>query len=263
MGSSRLPEKVLMPILGKPMLGWMLDRVSLSRNVDEIIVATSVDECDDAIEEFVISYGYRVFRGSQEDVLDRYYQAVNLLKVKPDAIVRLTGDCPILDPRIIDQIISNFDEENLDFISNSEPLPSSWPDGMDVSVMSYEALIRAWSIAKKPSEREHVTFVFWNGTAKFRSKRVECSSDLSKYRLTVDYPEDFEVIKKIIIYFSNHSKEGFKKINMAEIVSFLELNPEVLAMNDMYVRGQGWESSFIKDHQRCMNRPGFTGDSIT
>jgi spore coat polysaccharide biosynthesis protein SpsF len=250
MGSSRLPEKVLMPILGKPMLGWMLDRVSLSRNVDEIIVATSVDECDDAIEEFVISYGYQVFRGSQEDVLDRYYQAVNLLKVKPDAIVRLTGDCPILDPRIIDEIISNFDEENLDFISNSEPLPSSWPDGMDVSVMSYEALIRAWSIAKKPSEREHVTFVFWNGTAKFRSKRVECSPDLSKYRLTVDYPEDFEVIKKIIIYFSNHSKEGFKKTNMAEIVNFLELNPEVLAMNDMYVRGQGWESSFIKDHQR-------------
>ena len=247
MGSTRLPEKVLMPVLGKPLLAWMLDRVSLSKTIDEIIVATSTDDCDDVIEDFVVSYGYKVFRGSQNDVLDRYYQAAKSLSIKPDIIIRLTGDCPALDPSIVDLLVSEYDIQKLDFISNTEPLPSTWPDGMDVAIMSFKALKKAWQIAKKPSEREHVTFIFYNEEQIFKSKRVECSTDLSNYRLTIDYPEDFEVLENLITHFSENTEKGFSKTSMNEIIKFLNQNIELIKMNNMYVRGQGWEPSFEED----------------
>ena len=246
MGSKRLPGKVLFPIQGKPLLGWMLDRLSGSNQIDQIIIATSIEKSDDAIEEFAESYGCEVYRGSHEDVLDRYYKAAKSLKYNPDFVVRLTADCPLIDPLIIDKIIKSIKNSSLDFISNSEPLPSTWPDGMDVSVMTYSALKKAWEIAKKPSEREHVTFIFWKEDSQFKCERVECFKDLSRYRLTVDYKEDFELIEKIISHFVI-KKEDLKFVEMQKILDYLETNPNLLMINNQYIRGEGWKDSFKKD----------------
>jgi len=246
MGSKRLPGKVLFPVKGKPLLGWMLDRLSVSNQIDQVIIATSIDKSDDAIEKFAHDYGCEVYRGSHDDVLDRYYQTARSLKTKPDFVVRLTADCPLIDSSVIDEIIESIQNTSLDFVSNSEPLPSSWPDGMDVSVMSYSALKKAWKIANKPSEREHVTFIFWKENSNFKCKRVDCYKDLSKYRLTVDYEEDFVLIKKIILNFINKNID-FRFIKMNEIIDYLESYPDLIEINNQYSRGEGWKDSFEKD----------------
>jgi spore coat polysaccharide biosynthesis protein SpsF (cytidylyltransferase family) len=247
MGSSRLPNKVLMPILGKPLIHWMLDRVALSKEVDEIIVATTVEEHDGEIENLIQSTGFQVYRGSEEDVLDRYYQAANSLSVVPDAVVRLTGDCPLLDPVILDSLIMDYKNSDVDFLSNSEPLPSSWPDGMDVSIMSFSALRKAWSDAIKPSEREHVTFYFWNNPEMFRCKRVEHIPSLSKYRLTVDYLDDYDLVKIIIEHFGEEGLERVKRVAMDEIIKYLDKNPNIFKLNERYTRGMGWVQAFERD----------------
>ena len=246
MGSTRLPGKVLFEVQEKPLLGYMLDRLSVSKEIDQIIIATSDDKLDDPIVTYTSNYGYEVFRGSQNDVLDRYYQAANSQDIKPDYIIRLTADCPLIDPIIIDEIVNDIKDSSFDFISNSEPLPSSWPDGMDVSVMSFEALQKAWKIAKKPSEREHVTFIFWDKDANFKSHRVECSEDLSSYRLTVDYKEDFELIKKILNNFLDDDKD-IRFVKMNEIIEFLLSNPDFIKINNQYARGEGWKDSLELD----------------
>jgi spore coat polysaccharide biosynthesis protein SpsF (cytidylyltransferase family) len=249
MGSTRLPGKVLMPVLGKPMLQWMLERISLSEEVDRIIIATTINECDDKIEEFALSVGCQVYRGSEEDVLDRYYQAAKSLPSNPSAIIRLTGDCPLLDPKILDSMIINYKKSNVDFLSNSEPLPSSWPDGMDISIVSFKALHKAWSGAIKPSEREHVTFYFWNNSKMFRCKRVEHTPDLSKYRLTLDYLEDFYIIKNIIEFFEEGDGK-VKSVSMSDIIKYIDEHLEIFEINSMHARGVGWKASFKRDEDQ-------------
>lgn len=246
MGSTRLPNKVLMPILEKPVLHWMLERVSLSKEIDKIVVATTTNQCDNQIEEFALSMGYQVYRGSEEDVLDRYYQAAKSLPVTPSVIIRLTGDCPFVDPEIIDSMIIDFKKSNVDFLSNSEPLPSSLPDGMDVSIVRFEAICKAWREAIKPSDREHVTFYFWNNLQVFRCKKVEHEPDLSKYRLTLDYFEDFYAIKNIVEFFEKDSS-GMKLASMIDIIEYIDKHQKIFEMNSMYTRGIGWKDSFERD----------------
>jgi len=247
MSSTRLPDKVLMPVLGKPLLGWMLDRVASCPEIDEIIVATTNNKRDDAIEECTKLHNCRLYRGSEEDVLDRYYQAA--CTVECDTVVRITADCPLIDPRILGTMICQFSSGDLDFLSNSEPLPSSWPDGMDVSIVSFNALQKAWKNAIKPSEREHVTFHFWNNLTSFKCERMEHEPDWSKYRLTIDYPEDFEMLKSIIEYFGANNPEVINKISMEEIVSFLDTNPAIFDLNKIYTRGLGWQTALKRDKQ--------------
>ena len=249
MGSTRLPNKVLMPVLGKPLLGWMLNRVSSCKEVDEIIVATTTDSGDDAIAQYAQSVGCRLYRGSEEDVLDRYYQAACL--VRSDAIVRITADCPLLDPKVLGAMIRRFAVGDFDFLSNSEPLPSSWPDGMDVSIISFDALTMAWQKAVKPSDREHVTFYFWNNPAEFKCSRIDHKPDWSKYRITIDYPEDFELIKTIIEHFCTGAGDllAISNVSMEEIVTFLEATPDVFGLNEKYTRGLGWKPALERDKQ--------------
>jgi spore coat polysaccharide biosynthesis protein SpsF len=253
MSSTRLPGKVLMPVLGKPVLHWMLERVSLSKEIDEVILATTTSKCDDQIEEFALSVGCHFYRGSEDDVLDRYYQAANSLAESPSAIVRLTGDCPLIDPNIIDNMINNYKENNFDFLSNSEPLPSSWPDGMDVSVISFEALKKAWAESVIPSEREHVTFHFWNNPHDFKCHRVEHVPSLSKYRLTLDYIEDFYLIKNIIEFFENQG-ECMKKVSMDDIIKYINENIGLFEINSMFTRGLGWQDSFARDKNKIKEK---------
>ena len=247
MGSTRLPNKVLMPVLGKPLLGWMLDRVATCPVVDDVILATTTDERDDVIADFAQSVGCRVYRGSEGDVLDRYYQAACL--VQPDAIVRITADCPLLDPKILGVMIQRFSEGDLDFLSNSEPLPSSWPDGMDVSIFSFDALLKAWRCSVKPSDREHVTFYFWNNPSTFKCKRFDHEPDLSKYRITIDYPEDFDLLKAVIEHFGAINPVAINNISMQEIMAFLDANPAVFSLNEKYTRGLGWKPALQRDKQ--------------
>jgi spore coat polysaccharide biosynthesis protein SpsF len=245
MGSTRLPNKVLMPVMGKPLLGWMLDRLSVCTTLDNIIVATTTHASDDVIEEYVYKYGHKVYRGSQEDVLDRYYQAA--LIGRADVIVRITADCPLLDPAVVDEMVALFANLDLDYLSNSEPLPATWPDGMDVSIMRFDALLKAWKEAQKPSDREHVTFFFWNNLSLFKCKRHDHNPDLSNYRLTIDYQEDFDLLKKIIEHFGGEGNDRIKNLTMKEIINFLLQNPEIYRLNEMYKRGAGWEPSFDRD----------------
>ena len=188
-------------------------------------------------EENIICY-----RGSLDDVLDRYYQAARAVNCR--TIVRLTSDCPLTDPNVIDTVIGVFQSGQYAFVANTVPPEgSTFPDGMDVEAFSFETLERAWREAKKPSEREHVTFYFWQNPELFSTYRYDLKENLTKYRLTVDYPEDFEVISAILKALYSHKP----KFTMADIIHYLKENPDILARNAHIIPNQGWQSALQKD----------------
>ncbi len=244
MGSSRLPGKVLYRVLGRPLLGHLLDRLRLSRRLETLVVATSTLEQDRPIRMFVEAEGMPVFTGSEEDVLDRYYRAAEQYEIDP--VVRITADCPLMDPAVVDLVIGQFLESGADYVSNTAPLPATYPDGMDVEVFSFAALQRAWRDAAKPSEREHVTFHLWQHPEWFKVRRVDHVPDWSEYRLTVDYPEDLPVVEAIMTEFVPRNPG----VGLDEIVRYLEANPGVRALNAHIGRNQGWAPAFEKDRQR-------------
>ncbi len=242
MNSSRLPGKVLLNINGRPMLSYMLERVGSAKSVDKIIVATSSEPQDDAIYDFCKKEAVFCYRGSLEDVLGRYYHAATEFKCK--TIIRLTADCPLIDPNIIDSMIGTYHSGNYDYVANTAPPEGkTYPDGMDVEVFSCIALERAWKDAKKPSDREHVTFYFWKNRGFFSTFRKDLAVNWGEYRLTVDYPEDFELI---CILISN-----FYKINpvftMEDVIAFLDANPDIKKINTHIVPNQGWKPALEKD----------------
>ena len=198
-GSTRLPGKVLMEVNNTPLLKIHLDRLSKSKNVDKIIVATTMNEEDDVIEKLGKEWGYEVYRGSENDVLDRFYQAVK--NIKPNLVVRVTLDCPLIDPLILDKVIEITKAENKDYGSNV--IDETFPDGQDVEVFKFLALEKAWKEANKLSEREHVTpFIRNNSDLKsgnlFSAISYRNNNDYSSIRMTVDEQKDFELINKII-----------------------------------------------------------------
>jgi len=241
MNSSRLPGKVLMPVLGKPMLAQMLDRVAQAKSIARIVVATTDQRADDEIAALCRREGYECFRGSEDDVLDRYYQAAR--RGHADVVVRLTADCPLMDSATIDTVTKTFLDGQYDYVSNTAPLPSTWPDGSDVEVFSFAALQRAWREAVKPSDREHVTFYLWNNPAEFRVHRVEHVPDWSDYRLTVDYAQDLELVRAVFEALYPLSRS----FTLKEIVAFLDANPDVKALNRTIGRNTGWHTAFEKD----------------
>jgi spore coat polysaccharide biosynthesis protein SpsF len=237
MGSTRLPGKVLEKVNGIPLLKIMLDRVALSKRINQVVIATSTLPNDDQIVEFCRNEGVEVFRGSEEDVLSRYFECAT--KYGATAVVRLTSDCPLIDPDVIDDVVKLFESSGVDYAANTIPPESTtFPDGSDVEVFSYSALSRAHREAKEPSHREHVTCYFWRDpTRNFKTQQLQNSDDWSKYRFTVDYPEDLEVIKQIL---TNQSK-GKYTLGLAEIVKLLEGRPEVYALNSKYHFRRGWK----------------------
>jgi spore coat polysaccharide biosynthesis protein SpsF len=244
LGSSRLPGKVLKEINGRPMLSYMLERVSASNGVDKVVVATSVAPDDDHIVEFCKKEKILYYRGSLEDVLDRYYQTAK--KINCDVVVRVTADCPLIDPQVIDTIIDVYKGNTYDYVANTSPPEGfTFPEGMDTEVFSFEALRKAWLEAKKPSEREHVTFYFWQNPQLFSIFRYDLSENLSGYRLTVDYPEDFEVIESLITNL--YSRKQSFVITMKDIITFLDIHPEIKGRNSGFLPNKGWQSSFAKD----------------
>jgi glutamate-1-semialdehyde 2,1-aminomutase len=196
MGSIRFPNKVMQTICGTPMIGLLLARLKNSKLIDQIVLATSEDPCDDSLARYVLDLGYVVFRGSLNDVLDRFYHAAK--EAEADNIVRITGDCPLIDPVLVDEVIAKFLESNVDYASNT--LPPTFPDGLDCEVCTFKSLDVAWNEARTSYDREHVTpFLYRSG--KFSNANLACDTDYSRERWTVDEPEDYEVVQKVFEHF--------------------------------------------------------------
>lgn len=236
-GSSRLPEKILKKIQGESLLSIHLKRILQSKNITKLKVATTNEEGVDDILQICNECNVEYYQGSLNDVLDRFYQTA--LPENPDWVVRLTSDCPLIDPEVIDNVISSALENNLDYTSNT--LNPTFPDGIDVEVFKFSALQKAFDEAKMTSEREHVTPYIWKnsdvkGGTIFKAFSFENSKDFSAIRLTVDTIEDFEVIDKLI------QIEGLSK-NWESYVNTLENNPEIKLINQKYTRNEGYEKS--------------------
>jgi spore coat polysaccharide biosynthesis protein SpsF len=237
MGSTRLPGKVLMDLNGVPMLKYQVGRIKQSKLIDQVVVATSTLPQDDEIAIFCKKYNIAFFRGSENDVLSRYYDAAT--EYNADTIVRLTADCPLLDPDVIDRTIALFQQDNLDYAANTVPPENSqYPDGSDVEVFSMSALKRAHQEATSEEDREHVTFYFWKSKQKktFKTAQLSNTEDWSKYRFTVDYPEDYEVVQRIDKELKKKKQFG----SLQEIIEILKNYSEIIELNSKYYFGIGW-----------------------
>jgi spore coat polysaccharide biosynthesis protein SpsF len=225
MGSTRLPGKVLKPILGVPMLALMMERLSQSKELDEVVIATSTLPQDDVICEFAHTKGYLIGRGSESDVLGRYYQVAK--ERKADIIARMTGDCPLIDPDITDTVVrkQRLSGNKNDVTSNV--LLRTFPRGFDTEVMSFSCLERVIHETQDPLYREHVTNYMYDFPEKFTMESVTNDEDCSDLRLTVDTEKDFELVKLIFeaLYPAN------PRFRFRDIKLFLDENPELKTMN--------------------------------
>jgi len=237
-GSTRLPKKVLKKVEGKTILEHVINRVKAAKNLDDIIVATTIKKEDLEIVKLCAQQGISVFCGSEDDVLDRYYQAARLFKA--ENIVRITSDCPLIDPKIIDNVIDLYFKENADYATNT--IPETFPDGEDVEVFRFNALRTAWKNAKLASEREHVTPYIRNNSI-FKIANLKCKPNLATKRWTLDEPEDFEFVKTI--YKNLYHKNPL--FGMKEILGFLKKHPEVESINKNIVRNEGYLKSLRED----------------
>lgn len=237
--STRLPSKVIRPILGAPMLERQLERVNRSRLIEKLVVATSNEESDHPIAELCQRLGVDCFRGSLDDVLDRYYQAAK--DYSPNIIVRLTGDCPLADPAVIDDGIEFFLNHSYDYVSNC--VERTYPIGLDAEVFHFECLRQAWREARLPSEREHVTPFIRNHPERYAIGHFKNDIDLSRHRWTVDEPEDFKFVSAVYeaLYPDN------PRFSMDDILNLLKKHPELTKFNYHIEHGEGYRKSLRED----------------
>lgn len=235
--SNRLPGKVLKPILGKPMIVHELERLKRSKRIDKIVLATSQDESDDALVEIVAKSGMEVYRGSLGDVLDRYYQCAK--QYQPKHVVRITGDCPVIDWRVVDAVIEKQLEEENDYTVTTE----RFPDGLDTEVFRFSALECAWTEASLPSEREHVTQYFRKHAEIFKLGQMDCKHNFEGMRWTVDEPQDFEFIQQVYKYLY----PGNTDFAMNDILELLDKKPQLRFINDKIIRNEGLQISLRKE----------------
>lgn len=223
MSSARLPGKVLKPILGQPMICRQLERIRQAKHLDSIIVATSEQASDDPIVAAVDALDIGCFRGSLDDVLDRFYRAA--ASNRADHIVRLTGDCPLVDAQIVDEVIEKHLSEGRDYTSNF--LERRYPDGIDVEVFTFQALEQAWQEAELTTDREHVTPFIYRQPERFSLGSLRCDQDLAALRWTVDHPEDLEFVTKV--FEALYPDSGI--FSMWNVLELLEHRPELAQIN--------------------------------
>lgn len=225
MGSTRLPGKVMRPLLEKPILLHVLDRINRVKSIHRIVVATTVHQQDDPIDRLAREHGYDVYRGSEEDVLDRYYHAARAYGA--DVVVRITADCPLIAPSVIEQVLEYYlrAEGAYDYVSNT--LVRTYPRGMDTEVFAFESLHVAWKEARDPASREHVTLYIYRQPDRFRLGSVTYPQDLSSWRLTVDTIEDFELVKRVIESLYPQKPQ----FDFVDIIDVLERHPEWRKIN--------------------------------
>ncbi|MCK8523333.1 glycosyltransferase family protein [Aquimarina sp. D1M17] len=240
-GSTRLPNKVLKKIKGKTLLQIHIDRIKQAKSIDMIYIATTTNSNDDQIEKLAKELNVKYYRGSEDDVLDRFYQTVK--SDKPDYVVRLTSDCPLIDPVLIDEVVTQAKERKLDYYANI--LEELYPDGQDIEVFTFSALEKAWNEAKLNSEREHVTpFIRNNSTYKngtlFQSDNYAPDENYNHVRLTVDEQVDFEVIEKIV------EDLGLEK-DWKTYAEYYLNNEEIQELNSNITRNEGYIKSVDED----------------
>ena len=238
-GSSRLPGKVLLPLSGKTVLEHVISRVRASRMVTSILVATSTASADKKIVDLCKRSGVAVFCGSEDDVLDRFYRAAET--VKPEHIVRITADCPLMDTKIIDRVIAEHAAKGADYTTNT--LPPTYPDGEDVEVMKIEALKKAWKEAALPSEREHVTPYIRKHPEYFKLENVAYATDLSAKRWTLDEEDDYRFLKAV--FGSLYRRNSL--FGMEEVLDLLKKNTELEEKRKVITRNEGYQKSLKKD----------------
>ena len=238
MASSRFPGKVLEDLSGKPMLWHVVDRVRRSRRIDEVVVATSVNPSDVPIVEFLVAHQIPYFRGDEDDVLDRFYQAARVFG--GDGIVRFCGDSPLTDDLVIDQVIDFASAGEFDYVNNWR----TFPEGLHVEVFSSERLKEAWEGASKPSEREHVTPFFYNNPDRFRLGYCDSAVDLPPMRLVVDYPQDLELVRRVHERLSDDSV-----FHLDQICDLYEREPTLFDINGDVPRLEGYRRSLERDRE--------------
>lgn len=238
MSSCRLPGKVMKKIMGKPMIGYLLDRLSLAKHVDKIVLATSVLPENDELARYVRTKGIDVYRGNENDVLDRFYRAAK--QYTPYGVMRITGDCPLLDPNLCDLLIETFEKEKLDYIHTGP----TFAEGLDCEVLTFLALEKIWEEASLKSEREHVTLFVHNHPQLFKKRTLVNASDDSRYRFSVDEEADFEVVAR---FLESIGKKLKKDYTVFDVKSFFDLNPQIARLNEHIKRNKGLKRSLLND----------------
>ncbi len=228
MGSTRLPGKVLLPLEGRPMLFQLLDRVLDAKTIDHVVVATTVQPRDEVIAAAVLDYGsaqVTTYRGSEEDVLDRYYQAAKELQA--DIVIRVTSDCPVIDPQIIDLLVQKvLDDTTLEYASNVLG-KLTFPRGLDAQVIRFSTLEKIWQIATEPEDREHVTIYLRKHPEGFKTFALQSPIDYSEHRWTVDEPDDYRLMTLIYqrLYPTN------PKFRLSDILRLMEQDHTLQTIN--------------------------------
>lgn len=239
MDSSRFPGKTMMDIAGKPMLAHIIERLERVSSVEEIIVATSIRDSNKPIADLAEKYNIPSFRGSEEDVLDRYYQAAR--KHNSNVIVRITADCPFVDPQVINKVVHYYLGNDCDYVSNT--LERTFPDGLDVEVFSCSALEKAWKEARFASEREHVTPYIWKQPSRFKLSSVKNEVDLSQMRWVVDKEKDLEFARRVYKYLYI---EG-RIFHMEDVLELLQEHPDLEKINQGTAQDEGYAKSLRGD----------------
>lgn len=242
MSSSRLPSKMMMSLSGRPVIEQVFRQLSFSKKINICVLATSVDSSDNELYQWAVRNEIPCYRGSLDDVLDRYYGAVK--NFDADIIVRITGDCPLIDPEIIDKVIELHLRSGNDYTSNANP--PTFPDGYDTEVFSFASLEKAWKDAKLVSEREHVTPYLKKHSEIFKLGNYASEKDFSGFRTTLDNKEDYKLISAI--YEKLYKENDF--IRLENVVKFLSENPDLADLNSHIKRNEGYKKSLDKDKKK-------------
>jgi len=239
MASKRLPGKVLKDFFGAPMIKMILDRISKSKKINKIIVAITDNPIDNILNDWLINNSYKVFRGNENDVLERFYKCSKFYN--SEDIVRITADDPFKDHHIIDEMIDlYYDSPELDYLSNS--IYPSFPEGLDIEIFSFEALSIAYKNAKMKSEREHVTPYIWKNPNKFNIANFKSHIDLSSWRMTVDRAEDLEFMNALMKLIKYN-----KEISFSELREILISNTYLKDLNSNIPRNEGYNKTTLYD----------------
>ena len=230
MSSTRLPGKVLLPLLGKPVIAHVIERLSFCSTLNEVVVATSDDPSDDVLVQWCLDHDVQVFRGSLNDVLDRYYKCA--LNLQAEAVVRITADCPALDPTLVDEVVLGFWAGSHDLYY----LDGEFPDGLDCAVFSFFALEKAWTEAKLPSEREHVGPYVMSHPELFRLGKLEKFKGLDYLRWTLDVPEDMVFLQSV---FERLYRPIGQPFLASDLIDLLKREPKLLQANQGILRNEG------------------------
>ncbi|MEJ5313546.1 MULTISPECIES: glycosyltransferase family protein [Anaerolinea] len=226
MTSSRLPGKVLLDLGGQPALMWCVERCKQARSAQRVVVATTTNESDEPVVELCHQRGWEVFRGSEFDVLDRFVQAARWANA--DVVVRVTADCPLIDPAEVDRVVDAFFATGADFAANRLPPPwkRTTPVGLDTEVCRMTALERAWREATRKFEREHVMPYLYDEPGRFRVHIADWERDLSHHRWTLDTPEDYQFLREVVRRLDHRMD-----VRWQDVLALLEAEPELMQIN--------------------------------